>query len=74
METTIRINTDQLTPDILEGIKKMFPHKTVDIIIQSADATEYILDNPKYTAELNERIESYKTKKETILVKADELL
>ena len=34
----------------------MFPHKTVDIIIQPADATEYILSNPAYAQELQERI------------------
>ena len=56
METTIRINTDMLTADIVEGIKRMFPHKTVDIIIQPADATEYILSNPAYAQELQERI------------------
>ena len=45
-----------LTADIVEGIKRMFPHKTVDIIIQPADATEYILSNPAYAQELQERI------------------
>jgi len=74
METTIRINTDLLTPEIMEGIKKMFPHKTVDIIIQSADDTEYILSNPAYANELAERIETYQKKQETIRLKADELL
>jgi len=74
METTIRINTDLLTPEIMEGIKKMFPHKTVDIIIQSADDTEYILSNPAYANELAERIENYQKKQETIRLKADELL
>ncbi|MFN7793505.1 MAG: hypothetical protein ACK5NM_13265 [Cyclobacteriaceae bacterium] len=74
METTIRINTDLLTPEIMEGIKKMFPHKTVDITIQSADDTEYILSNPRYANELNERIEEYKRKKEAIFLKLDELL
>lgn len=74
METTIRINTDLLTPEIMEGIKKMFPHKTVDIIIQSADDTEYILSNPAFANELAERIESYKSKKEVIFLKPEELL
>lgn len=74
METTIRINTDNLTADIIDGIKKMFPHKTVEIIIQSADDTEYILSDPAYASELAERIELYNTKKETIKVKADELI
>jgi hypothetical protein len=74
METTIRINTDLLTPEIMEGIKKMFPHKTVDITIQSADDTENILSNPAFANELHERIESYKIKKEAIFLKPEELL
>jgi hypothetical protein len=74
METTITINTDQLTTDLLEGIKKMFPHKLVEITIQPADETEYILSNPAYAQELEERIAEYDRKKETITLKADELI
>ena len=74
METTIRINTDLLTTDILEGIKKMFPHKTVDIIIQPADGTEYILSNSAYAKELQERITEYETTKQVVALKPDELL
>lgn len=66
METTIRINTDLLTSDFVDGIKKLFPHKTVDIIIQSADDTEFIMSNPAYVTELKERIEAYEKKKEVI--------
>jgi len=51
METTIRINTDQLTSDIIDGIKKMFPHRIVEITIQPADETEFILSNPAYARE-----------------------
>ncbi len=74
METTIRIHTDDLTADIIEGIKKMFPHKTVEITIQAADETEYILSNPAYAQELIERIEAYNEKQKTIAVKADQLI
>jgi hypothetical protein len=74
METTIRINTDMLTMDIMEGIKKMFPHKEVDITIQPSDDTDYIMSNPAYANELQERITEYETKKEVISIKADELL
>ncbi len=74
METTIRINTDLLTAEIIEGIKTMFPHKTVEITILEADTTEYILSNPAYSNELNERIEEYRTKQNAINIKADELL
>ncbi len=74
MRTTIRIHTDNLNADIIEGIKKMFPHKTVEITIHAADETEYILSNPAYAQELMERIEEYNQKQKTITVKADELI
>ncbi|MES2703980.1 MAG: hypothetical protein V4649_15170 [Bacteroidota bacterium] len=74
METTIRINTDMLTQEIVDGIKKMFPHKTVDITIQPANDTDYILSNPAYTKELEARIAEYDAKKQTISIKADDLL
>lgn len=74
METTIRINTDMLTADIVEGIKKMFPHKTVDIIIQPSDDTDYILSNPAYTKELEDRIAAYESGKETITLKTGDLI
>ncbi len=74
METTIRINTDNLSADIIDGIKKLFPHKTVDITIQHADDTEYILSDPEYSQDLMERIEEYNSKQKTISIKADELL
>ena len=62
MQIAIRINTDMLTVDVLEGIKTMFPHKTVNIVIQHSDDTEYILSNPAYAKELQERIDNYEKK------------
>jgi len=73
METIIRINTDAITPDLIEGIKKLFPHKTVEISIQPADVTDYILSNPAYTQVLQERIEKYEAQKEVIPVKPEDL-
>jgi hypothetical protein len=74
LETTIKINTDQLTVDILESIKQMFPHKLVEINIQSVDETDYILRNPAYANELKERIETYEKGKKVISLKAEEIL
>jgi len=74
METTIKINTDSIPPDFIEGIKKLFPHKVVEISIQPADTTDYILSNPEYTRILQDRIEKYKAKKQVITLKADELI
>ena len=58
METTIRINTDNLSADIIESIREMFPHKIVEITIKQADETEYVLSNPEYAQDLKERIEA----------------
>lgn len=74
METTIRINTDLLGMDFVEGIKKMFPHKEVEIIIHPSDETEYIESNPAYKRELLERINNYEKNNKTISVRPDELI
>ncbi len=74
METTIKINTDLLNMDILESIKKMFPHKTVEITIQPSDDTDYILGDPAYAKELQDRIQEYERKKETIIIKPGDLV
>jgi hypothetical protein len=74
METTFKINTDALTPEFIDGIKKLFPHKTVEITIQPADETEYILSNPTYAQVLQERIETYEAKKQVISLKSDDLV
>jgi hypothetical protein len=46
----------------------------VDITIQPADETDFILENPAFARELQERIDAYEAKKQAILVKAEELL
>lgn len=74
METTIRINTDSITPEFIEGIKKLFPHKTVEITIQPADETDNILSNPVFTQVLQDRIAEYERKKQIISLKATDLL
>lgn len=90
METTIKINTDLLNTDIIEGIKKLFPHKNVQITIEEEyaedeeddagsedeeDATQFILNRPAFAAELLRRIESYENNKEELItVKVEDLV
>jgi hypothetical protein len=74
METSIRINSDNLSAEIIEGIKTMFPHKNIEITIQPADETEYILDDPEYAEDLKKRIKEYDAKKETIKVNSKDLI
>jgi hypothetical protein len=59
---------------ILESIKQMFPHKLVEINIQSVDETDFILSNPAYANELKERIENYEKGQKVISLKAEEIL
>ncbi len=42
METIVRINTENFSGDYRRR-KKMFPHKNIEITINTADETEYIL-------------------------------
>ena len=80
METTIKINTDLLNMDILEGIKKTFPHKEVEITIREEveykeDATEFIMNRPELHAELQRRIESIENKTAKLIsVKLEDLI
>jgi len=72
METTIKINTDSITPEFIEVIQKLFPHETVQFTIQSANETDYILSNPVFTKVLQDRIAAYEAKNELITVKMSE--
>jgi hypothetical protein len=74
MEATFKINTDLLNIDLIENIKKMFPHKEVEITVNPSDATEFIKSNPAYEQELLQRINDYNAKQEGISLKAEELL
>ncbi len=73
MATSIKINTDSLTVDPINGIKAMLPHKTVEITNQPAEATDYILSNPDYAHEIQERVERHEKGKKTISVKPEDL-
>jgi hypothetical protein len=74
MEAIFRINTDFLNIDLIENIKKMYPHKEVEITVNPSDSTEFIKSNPAYEKELLQRISDYQSKQEGISLKAEELL
>jgi hypothetical protein len=63
METTIIIDTDSINFDFIEGLKKLFPHMTVEITIKSADSSEYSLNELSSDQELEDKTESYQKKK-----------
>ncbi len=60
MIATYKLNTNELTPGLIELIQKSFPNKEVEIAITEQDETEYLLSNPaneKHLMEALERIE-----------------
>ena len=61
MSSTININTDDLTPDFIDRIKKLFPHKEVEILIYEQDDTDYLLSseaNKKHLLDAVKRVEN----------------
>lgn len=70
METTIRMNSDMLSVEFIEAVKLMFPHKNIEINIQIADDTDFILSNPAFAKELEARIIEFESKKNACGFKA----
>jgi len=74
MQTTILINTDDLNTNVIDRIKKMFPHQTIKITIQQVDKTEHRQNNPKNKKNPVEQIKEYEANEKIILQGAHELL
>lgn len=74
METNIKINTDSLTVDFIEGIKKLFPSQEIQISIHPTDETDRILSSPKYANEILDRIILFESKGEVKKVSENDLI
>jgi hypothetical protein len=74
METNIKINTDSLNMEFLEGIKKLFPHQEIQISIHATDETDRILSSPQYANEILDRINEFEQKGEVKEMSAKDLL
>jgi len=73
MQTTIRLNTNELTMDFLEGLKKMFKGKEITLTIETEmDETEFLMSNPKTKERLLKAIENVE-KGNLVTVDLDEL-
>ena len=71
---TITINTDAISNDFLEGLKRMYPHKDIEISVRLSDATEEIRCNPAYAEELKRRIATLDDPGKLMLVNPNDLL
>jgi len=44
MHSTCRLNADELSPEFIKAIKKVYSHKNIEIVVQDVeDDTEYLL-------------------------------
>jgi hypothetical protein len=57
MITTYRLNTNELTSQLLELIRKSFPNKEIEITVLEQDATEYLKSHPANERHINEAID-----------------
>ncbi len=47
MNTVYRLQSDELTPDLIALIKASYPHKEIEIIVDEViDETEYLMSSP----------------------------
>lgn len=73
METTIKINTDLMTPEFIEEIKSLFPYKTAEITFRPTDETEYKSSNPLSNKFLQDKSTVYEANNEIFTVKMSEV-
>lgn len=60
MYTTYQINTNDLTPDFIEILKRTYKDKEIEIAVSEIDETDYLLRSPKNREILISRIDDIK--------------
>lgn len=58
MQTTYRLNVNELDENFLEGLKTTFKDKEIEIIVSEVDETEYLLKSPANKKRLLQAIEN----------------
>ena len=78
MYTIYRLNTDELGTDFVESLRRLFPHKSVEISVCETDAaatdeTDYLLSDPANRARLLEAIDNVRQQRGLVTVTLDDL-
>lgn len=74
MEATVKLNMDDLSMEFIEKLRFPFPHKELEIRINSFDDTEYLESSSANHQKLMESIERVKKKTGLIEVKMEDLI
>lgn len=46
MQSIYRLKAEELNEDFLEGLKRIFKNKEIEIVVSAVDETEYLLQSP----------------------------
>ena len=68
MVATYRLNTNDLTENLLETIRKSFPNKEIEIIVLEQDADEYLRSIPANEMRINSAINRIENGRDLISV------
>ena len=75
MNTIIKINSDDIDEKLINGIKSMFAHKDIEIIISEAmDDTQYLMSSETNQKELLEAIKRINKGESLVEVDINEFL
>ena len=66
MYTTIDINANELTPELIESIKLNYKDKNIQIVIFEVDETDYLLNSPNNRDILLKRVKDVEENKNLI--------
>ncbi|OHD09211.1 MAG: hypothetical protein A2Y34_14640 [Spirochaetes bacterium GWC1_27_15] len=73
MYTTYRINANEIDVNFIEGIKKIFKDREIEITIYNVDETEYLLSSEQNKKNLLKAIENVNQNKNLIEIDIDNL-
>jgi antitoxin YefM len=73
MQTTYRLNVNELDENFLEGLKATFKDKEIEIIVSEVDETEYLLKSPANKKRLLQAIENVNNNTNLVEVELENL-
>ncbi len=74
MYSIYRLNANELDIRFIEGLKKIFKNREIEIAVYDFDETEYLTKSPANKKRLLEAIENVKNNKNLVTVNIEDLI